>query len=87
MSENNYPSVVQNALCYLASSPHAGDKHEGRVLADYIASREALLAECKDRLRDCADLLALLEPDVRGGYSPDGALVKARQLLARLEAA
>jgi hypothetical protein len=33
-------------------------------------------------LRECVELLEFLEPEVRGGYSPDGALAKAKAILS-----
>lgn len=36
----------------------------------------------KQALCECVELLEFLEPEVRGGYSPDGALVKAKAMLS-----
>ena len=49
------------------------------------ASREALVGELVEALQGCASLLETIEPEVRGGYSPDGALATARSLLAKME--
>lgn len=50
-----------------------------RANARLIAAAPELL----EALIDCVSLLAFLEPEVRGGYSPDGALSKARAVIAK----
>jgi hypothetical protein len=43
-----------------------------------------LVQEVRVVLSECVNLLEFIEPEVRGGYSPDGALAGAKSLLARL---
>ena len=41
------------------------------------------VAELVGVLAECVELLTFLEPEVRGGYSPDGTLSNARAVLAK----
>lgn len=52
---------------------------ECKANAQLIAAAPELL----EALESCASLLEFLEPEVRGGYSPDGALSKARAAIAK----
>jgi hypothetical protein len=55
------------------------------VPAPAAGERDRLAAEVerlREALEKCVGLLEYLEPSVRGGYSPDGALASARRALA-----
>lgn len=54
-------------------------KETGIMPLDMKSQRDELL----EALQECVSLLEFLETEVRGGYSPDGALNTARAVIAR----
>jgi hypothetical protein len=52
---------------------------EWKANARLIAAAPELL----EALQECVELLEFLSPEVRGGYSPDGAYAKANSAIAK----